>query len=307
MNLLQISRAERATSPVFIVGEARSGTTILYRTLQKHPAFRPRRENLWESKLMNHVERAATFGPREPATLFGYMDKDERCYQAFLDAIAPLRPLLRAGAVAEDRFGPNERLWAASGFPLVVRAYFHFAREARGVTRLLEKTPNHVRHADRLLSCYPRARLIYIYRHPVDVYTSYVRRAEVDPKATKWASISLDAFAHKWRTNSLLALEAARRLPGRFLLLRYEDFTADPEAAGRRICDFVGEPFDPEIVVERKPNLEKRKQAPHLYGQITTTTKNWRDYVNPEEAELLQDRLAPMMKRLAYEPYPARP
>ncbi|HZC27424.1 MAG TPA: sulfotransferase [Actinopolymorphaceae bacterium] len=306
MGIVQISRAERATSPVFIVGEGRSGTTILYRVLQKHPAFRPRAGNLWESKVLSHTDRAASFRSREPRTLFGYMSDNDACYDAFLTSIAPLRPLLWAGETTR-RLAPFSRgmslVWAASGHPLVVRSYFHHARTARGVTRILEKTPDHVRHVDRLLRCYPRARLLYIHRHPVDVYTSFLRRAEVDPGYSRWAEMSAEEFAARWETRTMLALDAAARLSGSLLLLAYEHFTTRPEAAVRQICEFVAEPYDPEIVVEHKPDLTRRKADPHIFGSITTKTKEWRDYISKEDADVLQNRLRPVMARLSYDAY----
>jgi hypothetical protein len=304
MNLLQISRVERDTSPVFIVGEARSGSTILLRTLQKHPAFRPALENLMESKLMNHVEKSAVFGPREPKTAYAFM-ADDTYYQAFLASIAPLRPLLRIGEATLWRMRPGRRrdqVWAATGHPLVVRSYFHHARKGLGVTRIVDKSPNQVRQVDRILRCYPQARLIYIHRHPVDVYSSYVRLGQVDSRF-QWARIPLAEFTRRWANRSRLALRTAARLPASFLLLRYEDFTEDPEKEVRRTCDFVCEEFDPEMVVERKPDLTRRKATPHLFGEITTKTKDWTDYVSAEEAATLQKRLRPIMQEMSYEDY----
>ena len=37
-------------------------------------------------------------------------------------------------------------------------------------------------HVGRLFACFPRARLLFIHRHPVDVYSSYVRRGRTDPR-----------------------------------------------------------------------------------------------------------------------------
>src|SRR5690606_32037257 len=105
--------------------------------------------------------------PGEPRTMLGYMNDDAERYQAFLDTIAPLRPVLRAGQAAIRRWGNRRgagRLWTLSGHPLVIRAYFHYARTARGVQRVLEKTPGHIQHVHRLLQSYPRARLLYIHR-----------------------------------------------------------------------------------------------------------------------------------------------
>jgi hypothetical protein len=288
MNLLQISWIERSTLPVFIVGEARSGTSILYRTLQKHDVFRPREENLAESQVMTYVDRIGTLRSREPASMFGYMAYDESAYDSFLASIAPMRPLV-------GLLGVGQRF--------VVRSYFHHARSARGVDRILEKSPAHIRHVDGLLAYYPKAQLIYIHRHPVDVYSSYLRRAEADPNAD-WARISTAKFATLWEANTTLALNTAARLgDARFLLVRYEAFTAKADRVVKEICDFVRVPFDPQIVIERNPDLTRWKPDPHVYGQIAAKTKDWRTYVSIEAAMELQQRVASTMKRLSYDPY----
>ncbi|MEQ7011314.1 sulfotransferase [Actinopolymorpha sp. B17G11] len=305
MNLLEISRAEREAAPVFIVGEARSGTTILSRILEKHEAFRPREVNLRESAVMAHANQNATYGPRLPSSLHGYMGDSQR-YEDFLASLAPIRHLMRTGIVLQKRI-PSQRakdlIWAATGHVLLVRSYFHHARLVRGARRVVEKTPSHIHHVNRLLRCYPRARLIYIHRHPVDVYSSYVRRSQIDPKSRSWTRMSLKAFAKRWEQRTTLAIEAADRLPDAFLLLPYADFTGDAQTTMKRVCHFVGEEFDPEIIMEREPDLTRLKETPHVYGQIVTKTKDWSDYLSAERAARLQELLAPMMARLSYPPY----
>src|SRR5690606_34691850 len=127
---------------------------------------------------------------------------------------------------------------------LVARSYAFHARRARGVTRLLEKTPNHIHHIDEILQCFPRARLLYIYRHPVDVYSSFVRRGAVDPKAD-WARMPVDVFCERYRSHLRRAREGARRHRDAILLIRYEDFTALPKTTLEVICGFLGIPYDP--------------------------------------------------------------
>jgi ABC-type polar amino acid transport system ATPase subunit len=55
MKLKKISDEMKNDHPVFIVGEARSGTSVLYRTLQKHSSFRPKEINLVESKILSYA------------------------------------------------------------------------------------------------------------------------------------------------------------------------------------------------------------------------------------------------------------
>ncbi len=67
--VLRISKEMALCSPVFIIGEARSGTSILYRTLQKHPTFRPREIDLTETHLFDLIYRTFMFRRDYPETL----------------------------------------------------------------------------------------------------------------------------------------------------------------------------------------------------------------------------------------------
>lgn len=291
---------------MFIVGEARSGSTLLYRCLQKHPVFRARTENLAESKLMRSLGDLRAFGPGEPSSAYRFMGRNDDVYSEFLSTIAPLRKVARLGAGVRRRLGSDEvhpRSWFAIGHQLIVRSYFHHARTALGSARLIEKSAGNVSHIDELLRCYPRARLLYIYRHPIDVYTSYLRLARLSDPRFEWARRSVPKFSERWARRTECALDAAERHRGSFLMVRYEDFTNHPTSAAERICAFIGEPFSPDMVAEPEPDLTRRKGSPHLYGEITPVTKEWKDYIDPSDADELQDKLAPVMRRLAYERY----
>jgi hypothetical protein len=82
--LLAISATMKGSSPVFIVGEARSGTSILYRTLQRHSSFRPLRTNLVETEIFSHLRRTFLFGTTYPESLIRFMLDDEAVYRDFL-------------------------------------------------------------------------------------------------------------------------------------------------------------------------------------------------------------------------------
>lgn len=89
-DLLAISAEMKARSPVFIVGEARSGTSILYRTLQKHTSFRPREPNLVETEIFSHLRRTFMFSMSYPQPLIRFMLDDQGPYRDFLRSIRAL-------------------------------------------------------------------------------------------------------------------------------------------------------------------------------------------------------------------------
>jgi Sulfotransferase family len=69
MGLLEISRTARRSSPVFIIGEARSGSSMLYRILLQHPTFAPRAETLQESSFIRQAPMAYRFTADHPSNM----------------------------------------------------------------------------------------------------------------------------------------------------------------------------------------------------------------------------------------------
>lgn len=302
-SLFQSSARMQSATPVFIVGHPRSGTSILYRTLQQHSAFQPKELNLQESQIFLHLRTAAFFDSNPPAQLLRFMLKDEAHFEAFLDETRSLR---RASVVTSPvswlrRGDVPLAVWQAQGLDRVVRSYFAHAWAARGSRRLLEKSPRNVPHVDKLRLVSPQARMLFMSRHPVDVFSSYRKRARTDANA-QWADVSLARFTRIYRSAVRGALEHAEARPDSFLLTRYEDFTSDPVAEFTRICRFLGEAYEDEALdlsVARRPTGSQ----PVLYGPIRTDTKRWRDFVDPDEARRLERSLRDEMAKLAYDAY----
>jgi hypothetical protein len=113
----------------------------------------------------------------------------------------------------------------------------HRELEQRGKRFLVNKTPTDVFVAERICECWPDARFIFLLRHPASIARS---RADARPQDSLEQNV---AMVRKYAD----ALERARRTwPG--LVVRYEDVTADPEAALRRICSYLEVPFEPQML-----------------------------------------------------------
>lgn len=278
--------------PVFIVGAPRSGTSILYRVLLRHPSFAvigDQALQLAESGLLDSLASAPKWQPERPRRLWLYFLADAEAYGRFLEDIRPATAV--AGPVSVDSRPP----WTRA----VLQAFVLRAAEARSCRRLLEKTPTHIERAAWILEALPNAQLLFIHRHPLDTYTSYVRRAEVDPGAG-WARLSIEEFADTYRRHATAARRLRAGFPSRFLMVGYERFTSAPQAELERVCSFLGEVFDPVMVSEPNPDLRRARHDPHLFGEITQHTKAWEDYLEPAQAGRLWDLCRPPAEALGY-------
>ena len=104
--------------------------------------------------------------------------------------------------------------------------------------RLVTKTPNDVFIADRIMECWPDAKLVFLLRHPAAIVRS---RKNVQQEGADQDK-NVDLIRRYCE-----ALEAARQAyPG--VTIRYEDLTTDPEATLRRVCGHLEVQFEPGML-----------------------------------------------------------
>jgi LPS sulfotransferase NodH len=107
-----------------------------------------------------------------------------------------------------------------------------------GKPRLVTKTPNDVFIADRIMECWPDAKLVFLLRHPAAIVRS---RKNVQQEGADQDK-NVDLIRRYCE-----ALEAARQAyPG--VTIRYEELTTEPEATLRRVCDHLEVPFEPAML-----------------------------------------------------------
>ncbi len=113
----------------------------------------------------------------------------------------------------------------------------HQALEKSGKRFLVNKTPNDVFIRRRIVTCWPDARFIFLLRHPLAVLNSW------HAARPHWSVEEATTGTLKY----LNAVEKARHeLPG--LTVRYEQLTASPETETKRICQFLGLNWEPEML-----------------------------------------------------------
>jgi len=302
------------TRPVFVVGIARSGTSIVYRTLQHHPSFRPANApdgfDLTESRAF--VDPSGLRTRTGPA--FRFMLGDEGRHRAFLASVESI-PAALAGLQANrsvrrvlDR-SPRARVawWKSCRNHHLLRLFFAHAAPARGVVRIVEKTPAHLGFLPEILATFPHAKLLCLHRHPLEVFSSYRRRLAVAerlpdvPQATRnWLRMSAEVFCRAYREEVWTILRASAKRPAAVLPIRYADFTGDPRRAFREIFEFVGEPFDADVLERGAPALASWTQDPLLAQPVTRNEKDWRSYLDESTAAAIETRLADVMDEIGY-------
>jgi hypothetical protein len=294
--------------PFFIVGEGRSGTTLLRSILAAHHAIAV-----------------------PPETHFCKLS--EGITGVGIDAAPPDFDAYWAQYVASKRFaslgveaGRCRALVEAQGersFAAALTALLAAYLEKTGKARVGEKTPGHVYYADWLLGVFPETRIIAMQRDPRAIIASHFKtpwRAAMPDLATSLVRrrTRMHAAASDARLWAELYGEVLPRLARdpRVMCLRYEDLVAEPAEVVQRVCSFLGESFDPAMLEERggEPSFYpgaagwKKGWAEWTVGHLaqaqepvsTGSLEKWRSELSPGEVAVIEALAAPVMARLGY-------
>lgn len=279
------------TAPVFLVGCPRSGTTLLQRLLDAHPFVAVAPET--------HFIRRFWL----PRTKYGALS-DESCFGRLIDDIAAM-PEFADMKLDPGRFNAAARR-AERSVPALFDLLLCSFGERRGARIVGEKTPNHLLYMAILESFFPGARFVHIIRDPRAVVSSW--------RTVPWSTGTIGGDAGVWRRY----MRTAWKQPpsrGKLHVMRYEALTRHPEQELRRVCDFLGIPFDPSMLSfhQREPETIDFAREPWKRGAAlpiqARAHDDWRRRLSPDQVEEVEQLCWTEMVRLGYEPerYPGPP
>lgn len=278
------------TDPFFIVGNDRSGTTMLRLILDRGPDAAIPPESMFLTDLA------------EPSAAGG----------------APRSAEEAEALVATVWEHPKVRLWSLPGPPPAVPAglsgldAYRFAVEApfrayaaaHGKPRWGDKTPHYVHHVDRLATLWPRARFVVLVRDGRDVALS-LKRMPFGPN-NAWA-------AAQWWARGIRAGErAAAHHPERVLVVRYEDLATAPEERVPAICAFLGLRYDQDMLALERADrsrvvAEQASWFPTLFDGVNTrSVGRWRREMGVRDQAVFASLAGAELARLGY-PVPLAP
>ncbi len=213
------------TTPTFIIGSQRSGTTMFRLMVNNHPEITVPHESVF---ITVFYRRLAEYG-----------DLGEQTNVAkLLSDISEHHLVVRGGLIPskEAVLAQNPR-----SYPELVRAIFDCYATAQGKRIWCDKTPYYTEDVDILNTLFPDCSFIHVVRDGRDVALSQMK--------TSWLPSSLPTIAQQWQLKTYLARKVGNVLgAGRFLELRYEDLVLHTERELRRVCDFLHVNFEPAML-----------------------------------------------------------
>jgi hypothetical protein len=125
------------------------------------------------------------------------------------------------------------------------------AADAHGKRLLSEKSPPNVFAFESLLALFPAARFVLVLRDPRAVVASLLQVGErARQKGVKAAAYTYDVAAAIAYTRKCLdaGFAAQRAGAGRIHTVVYEQLVQDPEREGRRLCEYLDIPWEPQML-----------------------------------------------------------
>lgn len=250
---------------IFIVGLSRSGTTLMRNILNESDWIAISREN----HFLGHLIGAE--GMRQKFHKFGDLSYDDNVHRLvdhlysggsersswFRRASSHWRWITRR--VDRQEFTQKFLATDRSERALFVLLMQLFA-EKKGKPIMGEKTPAHFRYAETLLSWFPDAKIIHMMRDPRGIFISEWRRRQKEAQSFPYRQLKrlpglmklliLLQTTITWREGARRGRENQRKYPNNYYTQRFEELVIDPETQVKRLCAFIGVPFQP-IMLEQ--------------------------------------------------------
>lgn len=293
--------------PVFLLGVPGGGGTILARILYRHPraVYASGNSSWWagqdEIQKCRHIRdlpeplvlRSAHFWNVTDAVqehpVYGFQ-------RSPLYAIDELLPHYRRGAGDAD---PETAAAFRRVLRKIVLAYAHDPRAARFVDMSHLYTIQVPYLAALLSGADPR--FVLVTRDPYVVCERAVEKDFSGMGARRELSRAekIRCAVEAWDNSYRLALEAAGEVG--MLVVRYEDFVADPEASVRRVCEFAELDFHPDQMPHPSHRLPIGSNSETKWFPIRRDENEvYLARVEPDLVEAVNRRSSDLLERLGY-------
>lgn len=220
--------AEREDA-VFVVGPARSGTSVMFRTLYEAPGFWPLKDRSETYAFDPGLLKRRPL----PASTIRYLGKRHDSFIA-----------------AADTSNHSPRA--------LVRLYFYEASQRYGSGRLVEKTPRHVYQIPAIMEAFPRAHVVFMSRNVRDIVISHRVRYERDrargvaESQIEYLRAPIEELLERFHHVDTAISLALNSWSERILCVSYDRMIESPAAQLQTVGEHLSMPTkDIEVMIQR--------------------------------------------------------
>jgi len=289
---------------LFIVGCARSGTTLLQRMINAHGQVAITPESPWICRLSKPSTGLTSEGVVTPELI-----------PLLLKDLNPRFARLNIGGEELLRLLARDRPVHYASF---VSGIFDLYGKAKGKALVGNKTPGFVRKIQTLQRLWPEARIVHLIRDGRDVCLSMINRPLNDvnrgPLCT-WAQDSVTTAALWWEWSVKLGRQAGNSLGSElYHEMRYESLVAQPANECAALCTFLGVPYQEAMLRfhEGPKKAASPSDARHAWlpskenesefrlRPITAGLRDWRSQMSHEDVERFEAAAGGLLDELGY-------
>jgi hypothetical protein len=275
-------------SPIFIIGTERSGSNLLRTILNAHSRI----------AVPHPPHILHYFAPIEHR--YGDLTNDANLHRLAEDVIRLLKVHIHPWEIIPDAATITRNAQPRDLFGIFAAVYDEYLAYSKK-ERWGCKSTFMIHYTDRILARYPDARLLWLVRDPRDVVVSS-RDSVFNPFHPYFT-------AHLWKQQQDIGLALQQSLPANNILLsRYEDLIATPTETAERICSFLGELFEPDMLryfettsarLGASLSEDWKNIARPILGD---NAEKFRRHLTIDERALIQQVAGETMIKLGYQP-----
>jgi len=261
----------------FIIGRPRSGTTLIQSLFDAHPNV----QMPWECQLILNLY--SRYGKIRVWTEEKLMDFYHDLFRQWQFHVWPIeKEKLRKELLACK--GPTPYSTVCK---VVYNNYISFF-DKKEIMVFGDKNHGYSIYTRRLKKIFPEAKFIFIIRDYRDNFYSI--------KNVDFELPVVSLVVYKWKYFFLKVTKDARNDSGSYYFIRYEDFVVDPVAQFRKLCEFVGIDYVPEVFDFYKVGEEVKKRYPadvmakhhaSLFKPVSAVNVGkWEKYLSPRMVKI---------------------
>jgi tetratricopeptide (TPR) repeat protein len=154
------------------------------------------------------------------------------------------------------------------------------AQEKPEASHVIDKLPHNFENIGFIKFLFPQARIISVRRDPRDIALSNFFTDYQAKHGGMGFAYDLRHIGEQLADHNLLMQHWHQLFPGEILEISYEDLLADPQATARTLLDYVGVPWEPQVL--NFDQLERPVKTASLWQVrqpiYTTSQAKWRRY-----------------------------
>ncbi len=260
--------------PIFVVGNSRSGTTLMGTILGRHASVFRFEELHFFEELWSATNSQASCSDEEAAILTaklfdiqrnGYLTREN--WEDFLE---------ESRALVKDISEPRSPA-------KVFSAFLDYETRLQNKSRGCDQTPQNILYIAEILEHYPHASIIHMIRDPRAILLSQKNRwrrpffSDSVPKKEAvryWLNYHPITMSQLWKANVRTADQFLE--DKRVYTLRYEDLLTEAEKEVEKVCQFADITFSPDMLKVPQVNSSSERDQPEQEGINKDRANSWR-------------------------------